>query len=53
MQAPQEPIDTLIAKHATARHLADNESLTIFRLADGEGGWCEVPGAQWDVVARE
>lgn len=53
MQAPQEPIDVIIAKHTTVRHLLDNEWLTVFRLADDEGVWRYLPGGQWEEVALE
>ena len=53
IQAPQDPIDAIIAKHATVRHLLDNEWLTVFRLADGEGVWRYLPGGRWEPVAHE
>ncbi len=53
IQAPQEPIDAIIAKHTTVRHLLDNEWLTVFRLDDDEGAWRYLPGGQWEGVARE
>ena len=53
IQAPQDPIDAIIAKHTTVRHLLDHEWLTVFRLADDEGVWRYVPGGQWETVARE
>ena len=53
IQAPQGPIDAIIAKHTTVRHLLDHEWLTVFRLADDEGVWRYVPGGQWERVERE
>ena len=53
IQAPQAPIDGIIAKHTTVRHLLDNEWLTVFRLADDAGVWRYVPGGQWEPVAPE
>jgi uncharacterized protein YbcC (UPF0753/DUF2309 family) len=53
IQAPQDPIDAIIAKHTTVRHLVDHEWLTVFRLADDEGVWRYVPGGQWETVVRE
>jgi uncharacterized protein YbcC (UPF0753/DUF2309 family) len=53
IQAPQNPIDAIIGKHATVRHLLDNEWLTVFRLADDEGVWRYLPGGRWEPVAPE
>jgi len=47
IQAPQGPIDDVIAKHATVRHLLDNEWLHLFRLGDDEGVWRYRPGGTW------
>ncbi|MEO7106538.1 MAG: DUF2309 domain-containing protein, partial [Rhodoferax sp.] len=47
IQAPQAPIDAIIAKHTTVRHLMNNSWLTVFRLADDKGVWRYVPGGQW------
>ena len=53
IQAPQAPIDAIIAKHTTVRHLLDHEWLSVFRLADDEGVWRYRPGGQWEAVARQ
>ena len=53
IQAPQAPIDAIIAKHTTVRHLLDHEWLSVFRLADDEGVWRYVPGGQWEAVVRQ
>ena len=53
IQAPQAPIDAIIAKHATVRHLLDHEWLSVFRLADDEGVWRYLPGGRWEAVARD
>jgi len=53
IQAPQGPIDAIIAKHTTVRHLLEHEWLTVFRLADDEGVWRYTPGGQWEAVAGE
>ncbi len=53
IQAPQAPIDTIIAQHTTVRHLLDHEWLTVFRLADDEGVWRYVPGGAWEPVERQ
>ncbi len=53
IQAPQDPIDAIVAKHTTVRHLLDNEWLTVFRLADDGGIWRYLPGGQWEAVLRE
>lgn len=53
IQAPQDPIDAIIAKHTTVRHLLENEWLTVFRLADDEGVWRYLPGGQWEPITRE
>lgn len=50
IQAPQAPIDAIIAKHTTVRHLLDHEWLTVFRMADDEGVWRYRPGGQWEKV---
>lgn len=36
-QAPQWPIEDIIVRHATVRHLLDHEWLHLFRLDDVEG----------------
>ena len=53
IQAPQDPIDAIIAKHTTVRHLLDHEWLTVFRLADDQGVWRYLPGGRWEPVSRE
>jgi len=50
VQAPQAPIDAIIAKHTTVRHLLDNEWLTVFRLADDEGVWRYMRDGRWEAV---
>ncbi len=47
IQAPQGPIDNIIAKSETVRHLLDNEWLHLFRLGDDEGVWRYRPGGVW------
>ncbi|MCY7308700.1 MAG: DUF2309 domain-containing protein, partial [Rhodoferax sp.] len=51
IQAPQAPIDAIIAKHTAVRHLLDHEWLTVFRLADDEGVWRYMAGGHWEAVA--
>lgn len=53
IQAPQAPIDAIMAKHTTVRHLLDHEWLTVFRLADAEGVWRYVPGGTWQEVTAD
>lgn len=53
IQAPEAPIDAIVAKHATVRHLLDNEWLTVFRLEDDEGVWRYLPGGNWELVTHE
>jgi uncharacterized protein YbcC (UPF0753/DUF2309 family) len=53
IQAPQEPVDDIIARHATVRHLLDHQWLHLFRLDDVEGVWPYVPGGGWEAVASE
>ena len=53
IQAPQAPIDAIIAKHTTVRHLLHHEWLTVFRLADDEGVWRYLPSGVWEAVARQ
>lgn len=53
IQAPQAPIDTIIAKHTTVRHLLEHEWLTVFRLADDKGVWRYLPGGGWQAVAPD
>ncbi len=47
IQAPQAPIDHIVAKSATVRQLLDNEWLHLFRLGDVEGVWRYQPGGAW------
>ncbi len=47
IQAPQAPIDNIIAKSATVRQLLDNGWLHLFRLGDVEGVWRFQPGGAW------
>lgn len=53
IQAPQAPIDVIIAKHTTVRHLLDHEWLTVFRLDDEQGVWRYQPGGHWTAVAPD
>ncbi|TAG32736.1 MAG: DUF2309 domain-containing protein [Polaromonas sp.] len=53
IQAPQAPIDAIIAKHTTVRHLLDHEWLSVFRLADDEGVWRYLPGGAWEAAAQQ
>jgi uncharacterized protein YbcC (UPF0753/DUF2309 family) len=50
IQAPQEPIDDIIKRHTTVRHLLDHEWLHLFRLDDVEGVWRYVPGGGWQAA---
>jgi len=47
IQAPQAPMDKIIATSSAVRHLLDNEWLHLFRLADDEGVWRYRPGGEW------
>ncbi len=47
VQAPQGPIDDIIAKHSTVRQLLDNEWLHLFRLGDDTGVWRYRSGGAW------
>ena len=51
IQAPQEPMDRIIANHETVRHLLDHEWLHLFRLDDAAGCWRYSPGGGWQAVA--
>ncbi len=53
IQAPQEPMEDIIARHATVRQLLDHQWLHLFRLDDVEGAWRYVPGSGWEAVAAE
>jgi uncharacterized protein YbcC (UPF0753/DUF2309 family) len=53
IQAPQQPIDDIIVRHATVRHLLDHEWLHLFRLDDVEGVWRYRPGGGWEAVVPE
>lgn len=53
IQAPQEAIDGVMARHTTVRHLMDHAWLTVFRLGDDEGVWRYLPGGQWEIVPAE
>ena len=48
VQAPQGPIDDIIAQHSTVRQLLDNEWLHLFRLGDDTGVWRYQPGGAWE-----
>ena len=50
IQAPQEPIDSIVATHATVRQLVDNGWLHLFRLDDADGCWRYLPGGGWEAV---
>jgi len=47
IQAPQGPIDDIIARQTTVRQLLDNEWLHLFRLGDDAGVWRYWPGGGW------
>ena len=47
IQAPQAPLEKVIAKCATVRHLLDNGWLHLFRLGDDEGVWRYRPEGAW------
>jgi len=47
IQAPQAPIDDIIARQTTVRQLLDNEWLHLFRLGDDAGLWRYRPGGEW------
>jgi len=47
IQAPQAPIDDIVAKNTTVRQLVDNEWLHLFRLGDDVGVWRYRPGGAW------
>ena len=53
IQAPQDAVDGVMARHTTVRHLMDNAWLTVFRLGDDKGVWRYVPGGQWESVQAE
>ncbi len=53
IQAPQQPIDDIISRHTTTRHLLDHQWLHLFRIDDVEGVWRYVPGGAWEAVAPE
>jgi uncharacterized protein YbcC (UPF0753/DUF2309 family) len=50
IEAPQEPMDRIIAAHATVRQLADNGWLHLFRIDDA-GCWRRRPGGGWEALA--
>jgi uncharacterized protein len=50
IQAPQAPIDNIIAKHETVRQLLHNAWLHLFRLDDQAGCWRYTPGGGWQAV---
>jgi len=53
IQAPQQPIDAIIDKHATVRHLLDLQWLNLFRLDDVEGVWRCMPGGTWETATDQ
>jgi uncharacterized protein YbcC (UPF0753/DUF2309 family) len=50
VQAPQQPVDDIIARHATVRQLLDHQWLHLFRLDDVEGVWRYRPGGTWETA---
>jgi hypothetical protein len=50
IQAPQAPMDTIIARHATVQHLVDHAWLHLFRLDDEAGCWRYRPGGGWEAA---
>ena len=54
IQAPQAPIDEVIARQETVRQLVDNGWLHLFRLEDDAredaGVWRYRPGGAWEPV---
>ncbi len=50
IEAPQVPIDDIIARQATVRQLLDNEWLHLFRLGEDAGVWRYRPGGEWLAV---
>ena len=53
IQAPQQPIDEIIARHATFRHLLDHEWLNLFRLENVEGVRRCMPGGTWETATDQ
>jgi uncharacterized protein len=51
IQAPQAPVDDVIARHTTVRHLLDHAWLHLFRLDDEAGCWRYIRGGGWEPVA--
>ncbi len=51
IQAPRAPMDGVIARHETVRHLLDNGWLHLFRLDDAAGCWRYLPGGGWQPAA--
>lgn len=51
IQAPQAPIEKIIARSATVGQLLDNGWLHLFRLGDDEGVWRYRPGGGWIAAA--
>jgi uncharacterized protein YbcC (UPF0753/DUF2309 family) len=50
--APQAPIDAIIDRHATVRHLVDHQWLHLFRFGDDDGSvWRHVGAGRWEPVA--
>jgi len=47
IQAPQAPIDDIIARQTTVRQLLDNEWLHLLRLGDDAGVWRYRSGGEW------
>ena len=52
IQAPQAPIDDIIARQPTVRQLLDNGWLHLFRLEDDTGVWRYRPGGEWLAAMR-
>ncbi|MEO8545870.1 MAG: DUF2309 domain-containing protein [Burkholderiaceae bacterium] len=50
IQAPQAPIDDIIARQTMVHQLLDNGWLHLFRLGDDAGVWRYQPGRKWIVA---
>ncbi|MBK5941756.1 YbcC family protein [Halochromatium roseum] len=53
LQAPQAPIDDIIAKHPLVREMLDNGWLHLFRMDDDGGIQQRIPHAGWQAVPSQ
>jgi hypothetical protein len=53
LEAPQQAIDDIIARHDLVRQMLDNGWLHLFRMEETGAIHRRVPGSGWQQVSRE